>query len=42
MGAKIVESWNVKGEIVEGLIKNAVKVGRSYINFYVALQTREL
>ena len=42
MGAKIVESWNAKGEIVEGLIKSAMKVGRSYVNFYVALRTREL
>ena len=38
MGAKTVESWNVKGEIVEDLIKSALKVGRNY-NFYVAFWT---
>ena len=37
MGAKIVESWNVKVEIVEGLIRNVLKVGRNYIKYVLLL-----
>lgn len=31
MGAKIVGSWSVRGEIVEGLIRSALKVGLNYL-----------